>query len=133
MATPALLFPDAVAAVIGHLDAALDVPVSHSVPSPRPASFATVQRTGGTAATHRITEDAQITVEAWAATHPAASDLAQLARYHIQTMQDTTTASGVRVYRIRDLTGPADLPDPESEQPRHTFTVLIQIRGATHG
>lgn len=127
--TQLVIFPDAVDLVRTHLAAALDVPIVHDVPTPRPPSFVTVRRGGGVR--HTIISDAaQLLIESWADRAEDAMDLAQLARAHLnalpgQVLDDTP------VYRVEELAGPADLPDPLSDQQRATFTVLVHLRGST--
>lgn len=129
MFSPDVIFPDAAAAVIAHLDDVLDVPVSRTVPNPRPASFVTVLRTGGAAADAAVVDGAQLTFEAWASDHPSAHDLAQLVRAHVRAMAGQVI-DGTAVYRVEEFSGPQDLPDPESTQPRWTFTALVHVRGS---
>lgn len=129
MHAPSILIPDTVALAITHLNTNLTPPVSSRVPNPRPAEFVTVLRTGGgVIADQPVVGTTQITVEAWAATNPAAAVLAELARAHLHNMAGTVVA-GVAVYRVDDVGGPVDLPDPLSDQPRVTFTVLVSVRG----
>jgi hypothetical protein len=130
----ALLYPDAVAVInpylrAGLVAAGLAVPVVSRVPNPRPGSFVRVQRTGGPEVFPRTVDGAQITVDCWAATDGAAMDLAQRARQLIQQMSGTVQ-SGVSVHRVVEVGGPQNLPDPDSETPRVTFTAQIQMRGA---
>jgi metal-dependent amidase/aminoacylase/carboxypeptidase family protein len=129
-----ILFPDAVAAVVGALNDQLDdlgfsgVPVRSRVPNPRPARFVTVFRTGGPRV-NVVTDSAQITVEAWAASDHDAHDLAQAARAILNSLEATVTG-GATVYGVDEFSGPAYLPDPESAQPRYTWSASVNIRGA---
>jgi hypothetical protein len=130
----ALLFPDAVAVVNPYLrvalaGAGLAVPVVSRVPNPRPSRFVRVQRTGGPEVFARVVDGAQVTVDCWAADDGAAMDLAQIARRLLHDMSGTVQ-SGVSVHRVVEVGGPQNLPDPDSESPRVTFTVQIQMRGA---
>jgi len=59
--------------VVHYLDAELTVPVSGAVPSPLPATFVTVERTGGSA-TNKL-RTATLAVQAWAETIDAAANL----------------------------------------------------------
>lgn len=129
-----ILFPDAVAAVIGALNDQLDdlgfsgVPVRSRIPNPRPSRFVRVYRTGGPLA-NIVTDSAQITVEAWAASDVDAHDLAQAARAIVNSLEATVTG-GVTVYGVNEFSGPGYLPDPESEQPRYTWSASVNVRGA---
>jgi hypothetical protein len=118
-----VLFPDAVAIVIGYLvDALPTVPIHRQVPDVRPTKWVRVIRTGGVQYTP-ITEAAQITVEAWSDSAADAADLAQLARAHLNA------CVGVIAHRVDELAGPADLPDVESQQRRYTWSVLVHLPG----
>lgn len=59
--------------IIAYLDAALDVPVSGAVPSNPPASFVTVEKTGGRR-TNKI-DSATIAIQSWAASIAEAAAL----------------------------------------------------------
>lgn len=123
----AVLHGDTAATVITVLNAALTPPVSGKVPNPRPDTFVTVRRTGGAQA-NRVVDAATIVVEAWALTDTAALDLAQLARRALHEAQGTVVGD-TTVYRVQELSGPAELPDPLSEQPRTTQTFTVETRG----
>lgn len=122
-----IVFPDAVATLkVGLDDASLGVDVVHAVPHPRPASFVQLVRAGGFS--HSIVVDsATISVDCWAATSPAAMTLAQLVRAHLHAMSGTTV-DGTAVYAVQELAGPAEVPDPDSDQPRVRQTFQIGLR-----
>lgn len=128
-----ILFPDAAAAVIGALNAQLpalgftSIPVRSRVPASRPARFVLVFRTGGPRA-NIVTDGAQLTFEAWAANDADAHDLAQAVRAVVIGLEDTLTG-GVGIYGITELSGPTNLPDPESQQSRYTFSTIVNVRG----
>lgn len=124
---PVVVFPDATAVVVSHLKSVLSVPVRSKVPTSRPASFVTVQRSGG-AQVNVVTDDATLTVDAWASTDEAAHDLAQLARGHILSLVGSTV-DGVPVYRVQIGAAPQYFPDPESQSPRYRMTVTVAVRG----
>lgn len=119
-------FGDAALAAITHIRTGVTVPVLGAVENPRPASFVTVQRTGGPRG-DLITDAAQLTVECWAGTIEAAHDLAQQARALLHDLPGRTVA-GVTVYRVDEFGGPAFLPDPDSATPRFTFTATVAAR-----
>jgi hypothetical protein len=122
-----IVFPDATAVVIGILADQLTAPVYGAVPPTRPAAFVVVRRVGGPER-NLVVDEPMLTIEAWADAAPAAMALAELARAHVKAAQGTV-ADGIPVYRVRDVAGPAFLPDPESTQPRVTQTVMVQLRG----
>lgn len=118
-----IVFPDAVEVVLDYYATVLPGVESHrQIPASRPTQWLRVLRTGGVRET-LVTDAAQITVEAWADTPAAATDLAQLARAHLNA------SLGVIAWRIEELGGPADLPDLESQQHRYTWTALVHLRG----
>lgn len=126
-----VVFGDVAALVIGWVNPRLAA-AGHAaragrvVRNPRPATFVTVQRTGGPRLTP-VSEAAQITVDAWANNTEAAHDLSQLVRAFIHQMRGEVV-DGVQVYDVDEFGGPADLPDPTSEQARYTFTLSITLR-----
>lgn len=97
------------------------------IPASRPARFTTVRRTGGPTSEFVVTEWAQITVECWGNTPKQAHDLAQFVRSVIRAMPGQTL-TGITVYRVDEFSGPANLPDPESNQARYTWTVSMHVR-----
>lgn len=130
--TEVVLFPDATAVAIGILadaftERAIATPVLPRTPDPRPATFVVVRRTGGVSR-DIVIDDPLVTVESWADSDEDASDLAQLCRgiLHAST---GTSQGGVAIYRTDEASGPANLPDPVSEQPRYTQTFLVAMRG----
>jgi hypothetical protein len=124
-----IVFPDAEGLVIDYLRDLLDVPVSGTVPNPRPGEFVTVRRLGGVRR-NLVTDAPMLTVEAWAAGDVAAHDLAQLARAHVHAMARASVLTEPAVYRVVEIAGPGHLPDPVSAQSRYVFTVEVAVRGA---
>lgn len=127
-----VVFPDITAAVIDFVRAQLvaagsSAPVTMRVPNPRPGAFVTIQRVGGVRR-NLVVDEATLTVEAWGSTEPAAHDLAQLARAAVHAAVGQVTSAGT-IYRTGEFAGPASLPDPDSDQPRYTFTVTVAARG----
>jgi hypothetical protein len=127
-----ILFPDATAVVIDLLAAAFDerdetAPVEPRVPNPRPDRFVVVRRTGGTSRAVVI-DDPQITVEAWGTDDADAHDLAQLCRGLLHAAEGTVVDT-VAVYRVAEVSGPGNLPDPESNHARYSQTFLAAMRG----
>lgn len=131
--TAAVLFPDAALVAVEAIRAGLvergdTTHVGTTIPSPRPAALIQAHRVGGVRATV-VSDRAQIAVESWDATAEAAHDRAQLCRALLHQLADTSH-NGVAVYRVGELGGPAELPDPLSDNPRYVFTVELHLRGA---
>lgn len=127
-----ILFPDVVAITIDYLKAQLAdrgpaVSVTSKVPNPRPATFVVVRRLGGIRL-NLVVDDAQVTIESWANDDDEAHDLAQLCRGLVFAMRGTVQ-DGTAVYRVGELAGPQDLPDPPSSQSRYVHNVQIAARG----
>lgn len=122
-----ILFPDAIETVIDYLGPLVDEPVRSTVPNPRPDAFYTVTRTGGPRR-NLVTDEPQITVESWAQSDAEAQDMAQIARAYLGAAVGAVV-NGAQVYRVDELSGPGNLPDPLSEQPRYSQSFAIAIRG----
>jgi hypothetical protein len=131
---PPVLFADATALVVDHLRSKLasdpgpTTPVMQKVPTSRPSRFVTVIRTGGPRL-NLVVDGAQITVDSWGRNDEEAADLAQLSRAHVNAMRGTAVA-GHAVYQVTEVGGPADLPDPASNQSRYRQSFIVAIRGA---
>jgi hypothetical protein len=124
-----VLFPDVVGLVLAHLNAVMPaIPTGTLVPSPRPARFVVAQRAGGNR-TSLVTDAAVVIIEAWAEGPAQAADLAELCRSYVHALEGTT-AQGTPIYRVDDVGAPGDQPDPLSDQPRYTFSVLVTLRGS---
>lgn len=127
-----IVFPPETDALIGYLRTALadldDTAEVHGrVPNPRPARFVTLRRGGGVRA-NLVVDRPTILVEAWGPDDDAAYDLAQLVRASLFAVAGTTQG-GVRFYRVGEFGGPANLPDPDSDQARFVFTLTFGVRG----
>ncbi len=130
MNTP-VKFPDVEAALVGWLPAAVspygvDAPVSTQIPNPRPPKFVRLFRTGGPSR-DVVVDDAQVTFECWANSDTDAADMALVVRAVILAVANTD-AGGDLLYRAREFSGPARLPD-ESGQHRYSWTVQVSTRG----
>lgn len=128
-----IVFPDVEDALVTYLTAELaargDTASVHvRVPNPRPDRFVRVPRVGGARA-NLVTDNATIGVECWAVRGKQAHDLAQMVRGLIFALKGQT-AAGVRFYNVTEFAGPAELPDPTSNQSRYVFTVAVEARGA---
>lgn len=120
------VLPDVEAIVVAFLNGVVVPPVSTRVPNPRPAAFVRAWRTGG-AATSRVLERAQITVQAWgsnSADTVAASDLAQACRTAL-----FNEYTGMPLVRgVEEIAGLYSDPDPATGIARYTFTVTLMVR-----
>lgn len=130
--TEAIVFPDAAAALItyltGELAARGDTATVHrSVPMTRPARFLTVYRIGGVRQ-GVVVDVPRFAVDGWDETPEGAHDLLMLARALIGATEGRTIG-GVQVYRVTEVGGPIDLPDPESEQARWSYQPELAVRG----
>lgn len=126
---PSVVFVDAVDVVTDYLRPLLDpTPVGGRVPNPRPDSFVRVARVGGTVDTIGVVDRATLIVEAWASTAAAAHDLCQTCRRSLAALPGTDVAART-VYRVTEVSGPANLPDEASQHDRYTMTMQVWTRG----
>lgn len=123
-----IVFPDATKLLIDYLNAELGIPVHHEIPKPRPTAFLTVRRVGGVRQT-LVSDNPMVVFEAWSNSHEDAHSIAQAARALVHAARGQVL-DGVAVYGIVEISGPADLPDPLSNQPRFTFTLTVAVRGS---
>lgn len=129
----AVAFPNATTVVVGLLSTALDpIPVSARPPNPRPESggWVVIRRVGGPQ-TGVVVETPTFAVEAWNA-DPAkdaeAETLAQTVRRAWHDMRGSWDGT-TQVYGTGEFAGPAYLPDTESDCPRYTSTLTVELRG----
>jgi hypothetical protein len=116
-----VLFRDAEAEVITHLEAALPgTVVCGRVPNPRPAQFIRIERLGGGRET-RVTEATRIAVEGWAEDDTTAAALLNVARQHLFDVE------GV-LFGVDEYGGPVRLPDPTTNMSRYTASFTIRMR-----
>lgn len=127
----AVLFGDIEDALCVHLNSRLSEQVGTRVPKVTETllPFVVVERLGGPKITV-VSEQATVTVEAWAKTWRRAQDVAQLARQAIHDIEGEIV-NGLVFYKVTEFAGPARLPDPVSNFPRFVFTVSIDVRGFT--
>ena len=117
-----VLFPDVELELCNLLrNPLIGLPVGNKIPTTRPDEFLRVLRTGGIKET-LLTEAAQITVEAWAQTELRASQILNQARAIINRSEGA-------LFGARELSGPANLPDPLSAHIRYTMSFQIRARG----
>jgi len=127
-----IVFPDVEDLVRAHLAAELPnhgqaASVYVTIPNPRPDRFVTVPRVGGP--TRNVVVDMPtLSVSSWGATPKQAHDLAQVVRGLINALPGQVL-DGYPVYRVSEMTGPANLPDSVSGQPRYLQAFSVCIRG----
>lgn len=129
MPTHLVVYPDACEVVCPYLAYELGVHVGTRVPTSRPSTFVVVRRLGGPRL-NLVADNAMLGVECWADSEQEAQDLAQLSRGLIHALRGTSQ-DGVAVYRITEVAGPQELPDPDSDQCRYVFTLQIAMRGTS--
>jgi len=122
-----VLFADSVDVACTWLDELLDVDVVRKIPTERPNSFVRVRRTGGPRL-NQVADGAQLTVESYAPTATAAGLLAERARQALHAASSSVVA-GSTVYGVTEVSGPGELPDPLTDQPRYTQTFTFPVRG----
>ena len=106
----------------------LSYPVGTRVPNPRPAAFWRIEVGGGNRR-DLVVDNPTVTVESWAGTETQASLMARTVRAVLESLAGVVS-DGAVVYRGRDFSAPANLPDPTSSQVRYTSTGSILLRGA---
>ena len=121
-----ITFGDIEDALRVYLNSVLSVTAYVSIPPERPASFVSLVRNGGVKRS-LVTESATVTLDAWAQAPGAAHDLAQEARAAVHNLPGQTIGH-MTVYRVQEFGGPANLPDPLTDQPRYTLTLSIDVR-----
>lgn len=120
-------FVNAAALVIIRLKIALPSLVFvHSIPTTRPPTFTRIFRTGGPK-TNLVVDGAQLTAESWAPSDDLAETNAQLVRAQLNALPWRFETPAI--YKVEELSGPAELPDPVSASRRFTWTVIAHIRG----
>lgn len=128
MTVQAIVFPDASKLIADRLRTVLaTVAVGTKVPNPRVVPFVLVRRLGGVRR-NLVTDEPLISLECWDADDAAAQNLAQLARAHMGALQGVVL-DGTTVYRVDEISGPQDLPDPLSAQPRYVQQFTVALRG----
>lgn len=110
--------PDIEATILDYLRPLLGVPCVSLIPATRPATFLMATAVPSVGIVNRGLFEALVSVEAWAATKPAASLLARKAVAYLEATPDFYARCG----------GPGWLPDPISGAPRYVFTATVAIR-----
>lgn len=120
-----IVFEDVEALVITYLKGLFSCTVATEVPKTRPDQFIKVTATGGRKIRLNA-EQVSITIQCWANTTTAASDLAKLARAYMNAVDQL---GAVWVYRVQESARPQYFPDPETNTPVYQFTVVLDIKG----
>ncbi len=124
-----LVFPDVEALLTAWLRGQLTgVTVGNKVPNPRPDPFVLIQRHGGLRQTV-VTDAAQVGLECWAGRDYEAHDLLQQCRSLLLYQIPGQILSGYTVYRVDEVGGPSNLPDPTSSMPRWVMELQVHVRG----
>lgn len=132
VANEVIIFGDSEAAAIVWLNPRLTpVKVSTQIPSTRPDELVRVSRTGGVRR-DLITDQAQLTFECWAKTGVRASAICSLIRAHMSAAEGETI-NGLWIYKVTEVGGPVNFPDPESTSPRYQLTLAVASRYAALG
>jgi hypothetical protein len=101
------------------------IPVSTRRPADLPPEFIRIILVGGTRP-NTITVSRTFAIEAWATTSGRAVELVE-ATYAIIHSLENSIVDGVQIGTVGDFALPADLPDPETEHSRFTFTTQIDM------
>lgn len=124
-----LVFPDVEALLTAWLRGQLTgVTVGNKLPNPRPDPFVLIQRHGGVRQTV-VTDAAQVGLECWAGRDYEAHDLLQQCRSLLLYQIPGQILSGYTVYRVDEMGGPSNLPDPTSSMPRWVMELQVHVRG----
>lgn len=124
-----LVFPDVEALLTAWLRGQLTgVTVGNKLPNPRPDPFVLIQRHGGLRQTV-VTDAAQVGLECWAGRDYEAHDLLQQCRSLLLYQIPGQILSGYTVYRVDEVGGPSNLPDPTSSMPRWVMELQVHVRG----
>lgn len=116
-------FADVEALVVPFIKARTgSIPVATKVPATRPATFVRCWVNGG-AAVNRVLEDVQVTVDVWAPSQPAASQLAATIRSAF--LHDAQAAMPL-VRGVSEVTRPYSHPDETSERYRATYSLRVR-------
>lgn len=123
-------FPDSIQAIVDYLTPLYDwLPVGIRNP-PEGSAYIKVRRVGGVQTT-RISEAASFAIECYGGSDTEASNIAQSVRHDVKAMQGTQLGD-VLVYKVEELGGPSELPDPLAPNlTRYSFIVAVTLRGLT--
>lgn len=122
-----LVPPDPVKLVLAYL-AEHDIVAQKNRPNPVAGEVVIVRRIGGTPSLF-VVDQPWLYVETFASTDEAASDLAHLVWALLFSMAGEVV-DGVQCYEANGIAGPADMPDPDAQQPRFAMTVQLAFRNS---
>lgn len=122
---PPVEFADVEAMAVAFADERTVEHVGTRVPSPRPARYVRIFRTGG-AALNRALDLAQITVTSSAESSVAAVALGGAMRHAF--LNEYTAMPLVR--SVEEVSGLYFDPDPDTGEDRYTFTIRMSVRAA---
>lgn len=121
-----IIFPDAEDAWQKFLAARLNVPVGTKQ---RPeARFVTLLRAGGNRR-NKVLDSPQMIFGCYAEDAAAAAKFASHVRALVHSAEGSEIAPGVHCKKLRDVSGPSDIPDEEHDSTRYSFTVMTELRG----
>lgn len=122
--------PDIEAVLVDICTEDLDVEFFTQVPRARQnasEAFGVIRRLGGVRG-RAVTDEPMVSVEAWAPDRSEAFHLCAAACTTIFALAGSVR-DGVTFYTVNETSGPTSLPDPDSEMPRYSATLLVRVRG----
>lgn len=125
-----LLFPDAEDAWATYLRPLLGG-LKVGTRSRSDAKFVKILRIGGNASSPRgraIMDGAQMAFECYAEDDAQAAEFAAVVRAFVHAAEGSEIAPGVFFKRLRDVSGPSNIPDEEHSSSRYSFTVMTDLR-----
>lgn len=124
-----LRFPSAEKAWQSYLQARLTAKVGTRT---RPdVSFVKILRAGGNAPSIRgmaILDSPQMIFECYHEDDDKAAEFAGTVRAIVHAAEGSEIAPGVYFKRLRDVSGPSNIPDEEHNSSRYSFTVMTDLR-----
>lgn len=122
-----ILFPDVEALVIQVVNASMTelgrvARASTRAPSPRPAEWVRVERFGGPRESI-ISENAQIIIEFWSGTETDSA-------YGLALVRAVLNSQDGQLFGVTEISGPSELPDPDTSQIRYTQNFGVRVRGS---
>jgi hypothetical protein len=117
-------FPDIEGVLVSFLRAA-NIAASTKVPNPRPSEFVRLRRTGGVRS-GPVTDTPLVDFEVYAATDVKAQELGERVRGLISEREGIQA----NVYRVGEVGGLANLPDPDTTESRYVFKAEFRVRGS---
>jgi hypothetical protein len=126
----AVSFPDSIQAIVDYLtDLHQTLPVGIRNPDDGD-TYIKVRRIGGVQTT-RISEAGTFAIECYGPDDTSAFRLVGNVRRDVKAMQGTLVGD-VLVYKVEEVGGPGDLPDPLAPTlTRYSFIVAVTLRGLT--